>query len=295
MSKLGTRDFKINPHCNKKIEIRCSDWEDFKRKIARDKVIQYVPQQVENISNIIYRGQSKYWKLSSELERRIPERCPKKFLPQMRSCYQKLSNKTLNKFRELSHGLPEIKDNLSDNELWALGRHYGLISPLLDWTESPYVAAFFAFYDLSKKVDISMNPPLITKRSNVYVYSLLLTNNMFVKNKFEIVKLPRYFGTRIWAQAGLFTKLDSKQHIDIESYLTYRKMAYCILCYKIPFSAGYEALSDFKKMNISYSRLFPDLFGAALEANIDDTSILSGKMRNAILWQNSSRKTHHSK
>ncbi len=62
---------------------------------------------------------------------------------------QKYRDSYIREFEKASSGLRGVTPKiLNRDEWWALGRHYGLITPLLDWTEKPFIAAFFALTEL---------------------------------------------------------------------------------------------------------------------------------------------------
>ena len=63
--------------------------------------------------------------------------------------YQGTRDLYLKSFKQAASGLRGGNPaQLSVDQWWALGRHYGLVTPLLDWTEKPYIAAFFALVEL---------------------------------------------------------------------------------------------------------------------------------------------------
>jgi hypothetical protein len=57
-------------------------------------------------------------------------------------------------------------------------------------------------------------------------------------------------------------------NVLIESCLATRGLAHCLEYYDIPKSQGFRALRDLALMNITPATLFPDLQGAATQANI---------------------------
>lgn len=102
-------------------------------------------------NDLVYRGHAGHdWQLASTLGRLfdggdIPSEKREKLLRQF-----KLS------MRGRGYDLAPLQG--VDNEIWAVGQHYGLKTPLLDWTRSPFVALFFAFSKYESQADTDANP-----------------------------------------------------------------------------------------------------------------------------------------
>jgi hypothetical protein len=106
------------------IEVQAESWGGF---------VSYVQDDLANYRAYVYRGQREpEWKLVPSIDRI--------------DALATLRNDTLKTFKNASRGRRGASPAaLTDDEWWALGQHFGLKTPLLDWTESPFVAAFFAF------------------------------------------------------------------------------------------------------------------------------------------------------
>ncbi len=223
-------------------------------------------------SDWIFRGQRNHnWFLESTLDR-----------IDSKSIY--LRSFQLNNFKKECRRIPDFdsylsnisnNDNISlaeqENELWAVGQHYGLDTPLLDWTKSPYVALFFAFEEQEN-----------TGSDN---YRVIYAIN---KEKLESIDVPGVteglffepktdkFG-RLVSQSGLFTVtpncgtledtiIDGLREYgitkpnDIAEYI-------CKIYIQCNNKDRTECLEHLQQMNIHYGTLFPDLIGATKYCN----------------------------
>lgn len=157
-----------------------------------------------------------------------------------------------------------------------MGRHYGLLTPLLDWTTSPYVAAFFAF---AEEYDPKSDPNLKTQRVFCLKRNAIEDDRRYSAPEEGISPLPVtdfrslvFFSPltdenpRLISQAGLFTVSRNEHSIQDWVNTHYKNHKDWILM-QIDIDADAEGqaglLRRLNQMNINHATLFPDIEGAA--------------------------------
>jgi 5-methylcytosine-specific restriction endonuclease McrA len=150
-------------------------------KFIKEKAVEdYRNASVDDIKDqFIYRGQSDaVWKLETTLERHVKRPVTideyESFACDVASRMKGVVSK-IPKNRKRKHWLEsnayrlQKEQALLNQTLLSHLRHYGLPSPLLDWSSSRYVAAFFAFSEMpqgSKKAAIYIHLPQSKKKSD---------------------------------------------------------------------------------------------------------------------------------
>jgi len=211
----------------------------------------------KHFNGYIFRGQADAkWKLESTLSRAL-----KTAYPQAKGIKQ-IENAHLYNFKVNIRGRNNLDlENVSDDELWALGQHFGLHTPLLDWTRSPYVALYFSLFG---KCESGYRAIWALLESDVK------TINKKIKipsKRIRIINPITNHNQRLVNQRGLFVKIPIG--VDLENWVRPSKSFTWITMYKISFPDKIrdDALAALDNMNINYLSLFPDITGSSLYTN----------------------------
>jgi hypothetical protein len=154
---------------NKKMEEKhLRSWLDFENEIQDLEQLRNEKSRRTHarVANLYFRGQSNScWKLETTWERYFGNKT--KLID-----YYKLILSVKNEIDSSKYKRAWNLPNLSEYAAWletyiSIGggngfpgydymsylRHYGFPSPLLDWSKSPHIAAYFAFHDLNKELE----------------------------------------------------------------------------------------------------------------------------------------------
>lgn len=251
-------------------EIHLKKWEEFKR------VVTSFP------SVFIFRGHaSAAWNLSSSFER-----------SDLFSIHN-VEKTILKRFQQASILIEDQGEKPASLLDWfALIQHYGTPTRLIDFTVSPYVAAFFAFRETANdssedvaiwclnKVRYYQGAIYYLERNNIEVSDLLSTDYIFGEKvfsriydkdqldcvmPFEVQRPNR----RYLAQQAVFLfplNID-RPFVDQLEFVAYQE-DHRLTKITLPKTERNRALRDLLKMNVSPATLFPGIEGYAQTINL---------------------------
>jgi hypothetical protein len=230
--------------------IKCASWQNFKSS----NLPTLFEQKPFHRNRFLFRGHgSSEWPLKSAFDRWFQGEKSKK---------SAVSEQLLELFQKEAEGI-----NI-ERELWtdrkrrlALAQHHGVPTRLLDWTESPYVAAFFAFAGTqSPNADSSVGIWCLDRNQDTVWDS---------GSGVEILHVPSYGNERVRNQLGWFTLL-SAPFDTLEEYVKHFDSAAgkALRQYQIPATEARRALGDLDLMGVNYSHIYPGLDGCARTAQL---------------------------
>ena len=232
-------------------EIEIKTWKDYSERVLNKRYKRF-----------IFRGHTKgSYRLKTSLQRAFEN------LEIRKDWRQGREEEALKNFKSSAHlYLNHLPDKSKDLEWLSIMQHHGAPTRLLDWTYSPFVAAFFAFQEITQGCVVYEIDVKELENSN---YSILPNNwkkrlmDRRRSKDFVAPYIPDHQNERLILQQGLFL-VPSHISSDIEQIIgSYNNHDDFIKKYIFELKPREirDAIKNLKAMNIDNYRLFPGIDG----------------------------------
>jgi len=222
-------------------------------------------------SPYIWRGQRRSdWALSTTLDRLFGKLG---YLSKQSEQLEKEAEAHLTSFRYAARGRRgPHPEQLTEIEWWALGQHFGLATPLLDWTRSPFAAAYFAFeepiHDATEyRAVYALHQEAVFRKS-----ASLVGSDEEEGSRLPIIEFIEPLSdenARLVSQSGLFSRAPIGTSIEHWIANAFEDSGeYILIKIEIPNRDRTNCLRSLDRMNINHLSLFPDLMGASRFTNL---------------------------